>query len=279
MYQGSDRHKENYRKAAALGVLSQKSAREKRIAEYYLSPKKCLQCDQPLSYEKKNENNFCQKSCSASFNNKARGAHSQETKDKISQTTKKSLATLIRKARLPKAQLIEKICPKCKKEFSVKAAKKKQSFCTRSCLLDFRVTDVNEVERIKNAGRTAIQRQMKTGTWKGWSGKGIDKESYPEQFVRELLDQSGVGGYEKQKQVSRFAIDFAFPGKMIALEVDGKQHEYPKQKAHDKERDEFLSNQGWIVFRLKWKSVKSPKGKNEVIQQFQEFIALLDAAK
>ena len=276
MYQGSDRHKENYRKAAALGALSQKSAREKRIAEYYLNPKKCLQCDQPISYEKKNENNFCQKSCSASFNNKARGAHSQETKDKISQTTKKSLATLIHKGRLPKAQIIEKICPNCKKEFTVKAVKKKQSFCTRSCLLDFRMTDVNEVERIRNAGRAAIKRQMNAGRWKGWSGQGADKESYPEQFVRELLDQSGIEGYEKQKQVSRFAIDFAFPDKMLALEVDGKQHDYPKQKAHDTERDVFLNNRGWTVFRLKWKSVKTSKGKEEVMQQFREFIDLLN---
>lgn len=43
----------------------------KKIENYSLSPKKCLSCNSCLSYSKQN-NKFCNKSCSATYNNKKR---------------------------------------------------------------------------------------------------------------------------------------------------------------------------------------------------------------
>lgn len=40
-----------------------------RREEYNKNPKRCLHCSNPIEYNKKSSNNFCSRSCSASYNN------------------------------------------------------------------------------------------------------------------------------------------------------------------------------------------------------------------
>jgi len=58
--------------AGMLGWLKtkelHKAAFQKRIKEYNNNPKKCFQCSESISYDKR-FNKFCSKSCSAIFNN------------------------------------------------------------------------------------------------------------------------------------------------------------------------------------------------------------------
>ena len=42
-------------------------------------------------------------------------------------------------------------------------------------------------------------------------------------------------------------------GLNIALEIDGKQHEYADRKESDKKKDKYLIDNGWKVSRIKWK--------------------------
>ena len=54
-----------------------------------------------------------------------------------------------------------------------------------------------------------------------------------------------------QYKVGKYRIDLAFPHQMIAIECDGKAyHSTPKQKAHDRKKDKFLKEHGWIVLRF-----------------------------
>ena len=274
MYLRSKRHRENYKKAAALGsqVLSRK--REERVAEYYRDPKLCLVCSNPIPYEKKKVNRFCGSSCSASFNNRSRGPHSAKTKEKISIRTRESILGLIEEGVIPRAKILEKKCMFCAEGFSASMSKKSKIFCSKSCKVKYGKTNPEAVAKARLLGRKSVERQMKQGRWKGWSGQGEGVRSYPEKYVEERIVSAG-SLYSFQHQVGPYKIDFAFIERMIALEVDGKQHEYPKQKESDLRKDAYISQLGWLVFRLKWKSIKTKSGKAYVDKQIDDFLKLI----
>ncbi|HEX4902043.1 MAG TPA: DUF559 domain-containing protein, partial [Acidimicrobiales bacterium] len=48
-----------------------------------------------------------------------------------------------------------------------------------------------------------------------------------------------------------YRIDLAFPDRMIAVEIDGSQHEEKPAKAADKRRDARLEALGWTVVHVK----------------------------
>ncbi len=58
--------------AGKKGALISKEKSKKLREEYYKNPKKCLNCSQVIIYEKKSENKFCSRSCSATFSNSKR---------------------------------------------------------------------------------------------------------------------------------------------------------------------------------------------------------------
>lgn len=74
-------------------------------------------------------------------------------------------------------------------------------------------------------------------------------ESPIERVMFRLLTNNG---FYPQTQVpcGKYRIDLVILGK-IALECDGKQwHSSPQQKAHDKRKDAFLRENGYIVLRF-----------------------------
>ena len=58
--------------------------------------------------------------------------------------------------------------------------------------------------------------------------------------------------YARELKVDRFFIDFAFLDKMLAIEIDGQQHNLPERKALDERKDQTLLSLGWHVIRIKW---------------------------
>lgn len=54
------------------GRDTQEKNKQKRIDDYYLTPKLCLNCQTIINYHKHNKYNFCNHSCAAAFNNKNR---------------------------------------------------------------------------------------------------------------------------------------------------------------------------------------------------------------
>lgn len=61
--------------AANIGRVKQKEKSKKLQEEYYKNPKLCLNCNTIIPYNKKTENKFCNKSCSASYNNRGIRRH------------------------------------------------------------------------------------------------------------------------------------------------------------------------------------------------------------
>jgi len=58
--------------AGKRSALISKERSKKLQEEYYKNPKRCLNCDEVILYEKKSENKFCNSSCSAKFFNSKR---------------------------------------------------------------------------------------------------------------------------------------------------------------------------------------------------------------
>ena len=65
-----------------------------------------------------------------------------------------------------------------------------------------------------------------------------------------VLDQA----HDKERAAR---IDFVWTHLMLAVEVDGRQHEEEPQRSDDKERDRRLREAGWTVLRFRWGPVTS----------------------
>lgn len=61
-------------------------------------------------------------------------------------------------------------------------------------------------------------------------------------------------------------------GVKIDLEIDGKQHLYEDRKIHDKERDEFLTEKGYIIYRVPWNEINSEEGKLLMKNKINDFL-------
>ena len=88
-----------------------------------------------------------------------------------------------------------------------------------------------------------------------------------------VLANNGIK-YERDLPVGRWFIDFAIEDKMIALEIDGKQHEWEYRKQKDVEKDAYLTSDGWRVHRIKWKSINTDSGKLYIKNEIDKFLEL-----
>ena len=88
------------------------------------------------------------------------------------------------------------------------------------------------------------------------------------QYYRNLLQRHGLPGGTSledkvtwrlhrwgildqcQYRVGKYRLDYAWPAKLIALEVDGSHHWRPDMAVNDVARDTYLRSRGWLVFRV-----------------------------
>jgi very-short-patch-repair endonuclease/uncharacterized Zn ribbon protein len=255
-YQGSLKHKENARNAflIARDVLSLK--KQNRIKEYDQHPKQCKECNKVFSYEQRGKT-FCNSSCAASFNNSKRKL-SEETRKKISKSLN-GKGTL---------EPYTKICIWCKKEFIT--YKKNQIGCCRSCSAKHIQSKPETKQKISLAQKKLIAE----GKFVGWKSRKDKEPSYPEKYFISLFENEHIIGWERDHKIGRWFIDFAFINKKLALEIDGKQHE--ERKEQDKIKDDFLINNGWKVFRVKWYNPINENNKEKIYKEIEEFKAILN---
>jgi len=60
-----------------------------------------------------------------------------------------------------------------------------------------------------------------------------------------------------QYPIYKYILDFAFPDRKIAIEIDEKHHLFKSVKAKDAERDTWLKSKGWIVYRIEPHQINS----------------------
>lgn len=227
----------------------------------------CKNCGKEIFGNKK----FCSQSCAASYNNKARGERSEETKNKISESliaaNSKREHPLGKRDPKLKRYLYPHICENCGKEFF--NSKKNQRFCSPKC--------AQSNEKVKQKIRDKALEKVKNGSHSGWKTRNIT--SYAEKFWEKVLVESEIPYKREDFSTKKYFLDFLIEknGKKVDLEIDGKQHEYDDRKEHDKERDKYLAQLGFIVYRIRWNSVNTEEGKIEMKNKIDAFLTFVDA--
>jgi very-short-patch-repair endonuclease len=219
----------------------------------------CMNCNNSiLNYGKI----FCSKSCAASFNNKKR-ILSDETKYKISIGLRKNIKL---------KEIVIRKCEICHNKFQVERTNlgnlSKKKCCSDECTKQM---------RIKN-GKIAMAKTIRDGKHKGWMSR--NKLSYPEKFFIDVLNNNNIE-YVHNFPVSKkdiginepykFFLDFYIKSKNIDLEIDGRQHE--KRLNNDNIRDIALIKNGYVVYRIKWKSINSENGKLYMNNEINKFLS------
>lgn len=187
------------------------------------------------------EHNFCNASCAATHNNKSR-THSDDTKQKISHSVKKSLADNPRPPRPPRPLLCRwprkdpsdpvthiNTCLMCKTHFGT--TNKTKKYCDKPCRI-----------------RAASKRQSEFLRKNRAHIRGPHKQSYMESTFEKWLTTHGIfrglSGYlpevyfyNKNSNKNGWA-DFVFPRKRLIIELDGSHHK--NRKELDRIRDAHL---------------------------------------
>ena len=117
---------------------------------------------------------------------------------------------------------------------------------------------------------------VNNGTHSGWKTRNI--RSYAEKFWEKVLKENGITFKHEDFSAKKYFLDFLIEinGKLIDLEIDGKQHERDERKGHDEERDKFLAKNGYIVYRVKWNEVNSEKGKEQMKKKIDDFLLFVN---
>lgn len=249
-YYKSGRHLENLKKAGQKAAeIAKAKSRDQKLKEealYNENPKICIECGKLHSFEKRN-NKCCSASCSIKISNRQRGPRTEEQKAKISAALK-----IIREYR----------CLTCN---SVIETTFKRLYCNDP--------ECRKEQKIK-AAKLGVETAIKNNSYRGWA-KRTKEPSYPEKYFISLFENEKIAGWDRELKVGKWFIDFAFKDKMIALEIDGKQHELPERKASDVEKDAFLKLQNWEVIRIKWFNPVSEKNKNLLYPQIERLKEIL----
>lgn len=164
-----------------------------------------------------------------------------------------------------------RICKHCNNEFLPQIVSNnrvsKTNFCSIDCKNDYQSKQMKE--------------KAKIGLLKGWNSRNII--SYPENFFIDVLNNNNIcfeHNYPINKRnlglddSTNYFLDFYIKEKNIDLEIDGKQHKYRKE--HDKIRDDQLTKNGIIVYRIKWKNINNEKGKEYIRNEINKFLEFYD---
>lgn len=204
------------------GSLASKAANDRRKAEYENNPKQCKCCNTPLPYDKRN-GTFCNRSCSASYNNTGK-SKSDQTKQKLSR-----ILTVITNHKSPPVCKVAK-CDNCNCYFHKLTRSK---YCSDKC---------------KKDGTLAKTVATRGANWNVSNNRGRHKKSYLEKSFADWLHSKSVTfrdeylfkRYDQNgKYVKNYFADFYFPQFDLIIELDRSQH--ANTVAYDNDRDSYLS--------------------------------------
>ena len=272
-------------------------------------PRYCKFCGKLIPYDSKTKSanyklrQFCSRSCAASVNSKR--THSIESKLKASKTAltnhygdnselykaklrvkplQNSSASLIKNAsKYYEDGMCEGkdyvLCPYCGVRFSqiqashLRLHNKSLVNLHTEFGLDYQTVSIETSVKKAKASRDVQQKLVDAGLHKGWQSRKIT--SYAEQYWINVLDAHNIT-YEREFPIKRgnsnYFLDFRLEhnGKLIDLEIDGKQHQYEDRA----KLDVFVRSAGYLVYRIPWNNINTVNGRQlmqDKINAFLEF--------
>jgi very-short-patch-repair endonuclease len=220
--------------------------------------KNCPICQKQFTTQKNHpkEKTTCSNKCSNTYFSEIR--HTPESKQKVSLANHKrylseSCICLI----------YIKNCKYCNNSFC--SHKKNTILCSASCSAKYKWT----IPGYREKQSSKAKERVANGTHKGWTSREKIKPSFAEKVTMEILNELNIN-YKRELKVNKWFVDFADDERKLALEIDGKQHDYPERKASDDIKDKYLISNGWQVLRIKWQRI-TPEFRNEVKQKINVF--------
>ncbi|MEK6881311.1 MAG: DUF559 domain-containing protein [Nanoarchaeota archaeon] len=236
--------------------------------KYRTIEKKCPICNIGFKTQlnHKREKKYCSHKCANKF--PLGNRRTKETNLKVSEGLKRYFLKVER-------IIHQKQCAFCKKTFE--PHNKDTICCSRKCSGKNRWRNIE----YRNYFISKLKEKIKNGEHKGWQSR--KKLSYPEKFFKKVLELNGFKDKFKinfpvtKKELgidcsSCYFLDFYFPEPKVNLEIDGKQHEYPDRKESDTKRDNILKGKGYRTYRIKWREINSPEGKNYIREEINKFL-------
>lgn len=241
--------------------------------KYDIVLKKCPICENEFETKlnHKKEKTTCSFSCA---NRYFKNKKSESEKQKISESLKKYYKEND-DIKNNKSRTYTRICVICNNEFRRWRIKNGYLTTSKTCSKEC----YNKQKSINS--KKSITERIEKGIHKGWISR--NKISYPEKFFIKVLKNNKIFedckvNYKISKSSlgiechSNYFLDFYFEDKKLDLEIDGKQHNLEERKESDKIRDEYLTKNGIIVYRIKWKSINSERGKKYIESEINKFM-------
>jgi very-short-patch-repair endonuclease len=146
-----------------------------------------------------------------------------------------------------------------------------RQFCSRSCSGKHKrpPASIKTRKKISDAQKKCVAE----GRHSGWKSRSKVEPSYAEKFFIGVLDSRGIK-YTREMPFAGFFIDFAFPERRLALEVDGRQHAMPDRIDADSRKDAALAAAEWSVVRVKWKNPVSKNNKEYIASEIRRFLTI-----
>jgi very-short-patch-repair endonuclease len=174
---------------------------------------------------------FCSSKC-------AKGFSTKNKRKEINEKVRKKITK----------EPLQGICLNCNTKFILK--RKGRKFCCRSCSISYSNKNCS-IQKRKKLSELAIKRHKNNDKNFGFTTRKKFEMSYPEKIAAKKLNELNIE-YVSEYKVGRYFIDFALLKDKIAIEIDGQQHELKDRKESDKNKDNFLKNIGWKVYRIKY---------------------------
>lgn len=243
--------------------------------KYCINPNLCLHCGKIVPY-KKNRGTFCNIICSNRYRN---GLRNYE-KSKIYTINWKEVQD-----KHNKGTLLSKI----PNEFNFSYSTLNKAI--KLGLLKTINTDVHKDKRRESLS-ISLKKSHEEGRHIGWKHINNNiKRSYPEEFFMKILNKNGITDRYtviEKMPFHKYTLDFVITELKLNIEIDGQQH-FRTEKAilHDIKRNDFLINNGWLVYRIAWINLKnntnhevnnllsylSEENKKSVFYDFSEIIS------
>lgn len=112
--------------------------------------------------------------------------------------------------------------------------------------------------KISNQTRRKISESMKKAheegrAWNIGKSRWNNEPSYPEKFFMKVIENEfNDKKHEREYNVGKYSIDFAWIDKKLAIEIDGAQHKKEEYRERDAKKDKLLIENGWKVLRIDW---------------------------
>gem|GEM_PF-6976466 len=170
-------------------------------------------------------------------------------------------------SKLPIIDIIAKGYSRIEINFALKGVKRRSRLESAKLLSTLHP----ECRKHLNKTKTKISASMKIAHETGKAHSWHNGFSYPEMFFEKVIkNEFQDQQFERQKCIGRYRLDFFWPEKNRAIEIDGRQHNSIKHQKADAIRDKFISSQGIKLLRIKWQDLfHEPK---KFIKQAKAFI-------